>query len=174
MLYPSAPTMKTSVLHFTRRNPSAGRLALNQSHVLSACGRFGPCATLYETRCPSRSFSKLTPSTDVLCKNISVPVPSSMNPNRVTEGRLFKWTDDKPGSSFSVDRRALSNFHTGRLPARWGQRNLPRGFSELVENDERAVLIMSRQRRQRRSVLKPYATADVNAKDRLPIQIELL
>ena len=62
--------------------------------------------------------------------------------NRVSEGRLFKRTDDKRGVSFLADRMTLTNV----IPAddqQDGDSGTFGRISKLVANGERAGLVMS-------------------------------
>src|SRR5262249_47771049 len=52
-------------------------------------GPLGPCPGVYETRCPSRRLSYSTPSTFDMWKNMSLPVPVSMNPKPLSVSRLI-------------------------------------------------------------------------------------
>jgi len=57
--------------------------------TFSARGPFGPRPSVYDTRCPSWSCSKLTPSRFDVWKNMSLSLPSSMKPKPLSVSRLI-------------------------------------------------------------------------------------
>ena len=75
------------------------------SLTFSAHGPFCPCPSVYETRCPSWSSSKLTPSRFDEWKNMSLSLPVSINPKPLSVSRLMVPSGICPVSSKSVMQR---------------------------------------------------------------------
>ena len=75
--------------HDVKFTVMAGLVLAQRGLTFSARGPFGPSPVVYDTRCPSESWSNDTSSTADMWKNKSFPLPVSMNPKPRSVNRLI-------------------------------------------------------------------------------------